>query len=77
MIDEIKDFIRNKSKESWNKMGDTGSNSYILNEESYWYGYYNALEEIEDIINKYKNIDYEQCNEYQKEEYKKNKPVIL
>ena len=36
--------------DSWNKMGDTGSTNYVVNQESYNFGYYRALEDVLDFI---------------------------
>ena len=53
---ELMEFISSKLSEAWSKMGDTGSSDYMskLNDENYWFGYFSALENAQDIIDKYK-----------------------
>ena len=53
---ELREFILSKLSEAWSKMGDTGSSDYMskLNDENYWFGYFSALENAQDIIDKYK-----------------------
>ena len=54
--EELMEFISSKLSEAWSKMGDTGSSDYMskLNDENYWFGYFSALENAQDILNKYK-----------------------
>ena len=53
---ELMEFISSKLSEAWSKMGDTGSSDYMskLNDENYWFGYFSALDNAQDILNKYK-----------------------
>jgi hypothetical protein len=44
------EHINSKSEEAWTKMGDTGNENYRYDEESYWFGYYRALEDIEEKL---------------------------
>ena len=54
--EELREFISSKLSEAWSKMGDTGSSDYMskLNDENYWFGYFSALDNAQDILNKYK-----------------------
>lgn len=54
--EELMEFISSKLSEAWSKMGDTGSSDYMskLNDENYWFGYFSALDNAQDILNKYK-----------------------
>ena len=54
--EELREFISSKLSEAWSKMGDTGSSDYMskLNDENYWFGYFSALDDAQDILDKYK-----------------------
>jgi len=49
----LSEYIARKEQEAWNKMGDTGNYYYASekmnwNEENFWFGYYRALEDLEE-----------------------------
>jgi len=45
----IEEWLDEKQQKAWDKMGSTGSDEYMdsLDEENFWFGYYRALEDIE------------------------------
>lgn len=50
-IEQIFDWIKEQQQEAWDKMGDTGNYDYTTekmkwNEENYWFGYFQALENL-------------------------------
>ena len=49
----LSEYVKKKQEEAWDKMGDTGNYDYGTekmnwNEENFWFGYYRALEDLED-----------------------------
>lgn len=54
MIDEkiLIDYLEKHSDNAWGKMGDIGSDSYVVNEESFYFGVYRALEDFQSFLEK-------------------------
>ena len=50
MIGKLLEIINEMQDKAWGLMGDTGSDDYKCNQENFFFGYYRALEDIEDII---------------------------
>jgi len=49
-LTKLAEYIQTKLEESWTKMGSTGSEDYVINDQSYWFGYYRAMENIEALL---------------------------